>query len=68
MRHLKYKYGVQRLDYVVITHPHLDHMDDILNFDSLEPKVFQRPKQLTNDEVKEGVQEKDKKNLINIVK
>lgn len=58
---LKNKYGVQRLDYVVITHPHLDHIDDILNFDLLAPKVFNRPKQLTNEEVMEGVQEKDRK-------
>ncbi len=58
---LKYKYGVQRLDYVVITHPHLDHIDDILNFDLLDPKIFSRPKQLTNEEVLEGVQEKDRK-------
>jgi len=61
LRHLKYNYGVQRLDYVVITHPHLDHIDDILNFDLLDPKVFHRPKQLTNEEVMQGVQEKDRK-------
>lgn len=58
---LKNKYGVQRLDYVIITHPHLDHIDDILNFDLLDPKVFNRPKQLTNEEVMQGVQEKDRK-------
>lgn len=61
LRHLKYKYGVQQLDYVIITHPHLDHIDDILNFDLLDPKVFQRPKHISNDEVMEGVQEKDRK-------
>ena len=60
LRHLKNKFGVQRLDYVVITHPHLDHIDDILNFDLLKPKVFHRPIQLTNKEVMEGVQDKDK--------
>lgn len=61
LRHLKYKYGVQQLDYVIITHPHLDHIDDILNFDLLAPKVFHRPKHISNDEVMEGVQEKDRK-------
>ena len=60
LRHLKYNYGIQRLDYVVITHPHLDHIDDILNFDLLNPKVFNRPRGLSNDEVMKGVQEKDR--------
>lgn len=49
--HLKNVYGVKQLDYVIITHPHLDHIDDILNFDALNPKVLNRPKQITNAEV-----------------
>jgi competence protein ComEC len=59
LTHLKHQYGIDRLDYVVITHPHLDHIDDILNFDCLDPKVFCRPKELANSEVMEGVQSKD---------
>lgn len=60
LRHLRYNYGVQQLDYVVITHPHLDHIDDILNFDLLSPKVLNRPKQITNQEVMEGVRDQDR--------
>jgi beta-lactamase superfamily II metal-dependent hydrolase len=60
LKHLKNNYNVKQLDYVIITHPHLDHIDDILNFDLLDPKVFRRPKHLTNKEVMEGVQDKDK--------
>lgn len=60
LKHLKYNYGVQQLDYVIITHPHLDHIDDILNFDLLSPKVLNRPKLLTNQEVMEGVRNQDK--------
>ena len=60
LRHLKYKYGVNQLDYVIVTHPHLDHIDDILNFDLLTPKVFHRPKQITNAEVMEGVRVQDR--------
>jgi len=60
LKHLKANYGVTQLDYVIITHPHLDHIDDILNFDSLNPKVLWRPKALTNDEIMDGVREKDK--------
>lgn len=60
LQHLKYNYGVQQLDYVIVTHPHLDHIDDILNFDLLSPKVFMRPYQITNQEVMEGVRDQDK--------
>ena len=56
--HLKNKYGVNQLDYVIITHPHLDHIDDILNFEKLSPKVFHRPKHLSNEKVLEKVIDK----------
>ena len=57
--HLRDQEGVDRLDYVVITHPHLDHIDDILNFDALNPRALQRPKHLTGEEILEGVREQD---------
>lgn len=60
LRHLKYNYGVNQLDCVIITHPHLDHIDDILNFDLLNPKTLFRPKQLSNAEVMAGVRPADK--------
>ncbi|MEN8185527.1 MAG: MBL fold metallo-hydrolase [Bacteroidota bacterium] len=60
LRHLKYSYGVNQLDYVIVTHPHLDHIDDILNFDLMDPKIFHRPRHLTDNEVMDGVQETDK--------
>lgn len=59
LMHLKNNYGVEQLDYVIITHPHKDHIDDIFSFDSLSPKVLQRPKHLADAEVLEGVREKD---------
>lgn len=52
--HLRDNYRVKQLDYVIITHPHLDHIDDILNFDALNPKVLLRPGHLTNEEVMAG--------------
>lgn len=44
--HLKSQYKITRLDYVIITHPHVDHIDDIFNFDDLNPKILSRPKHL----------------------
>jgi competence protein ComEC len=38
--HLKNNWNVRQLDYVGVTHPHLDHIDDILNFDEVSPKSF----------------------------
>jgi len=57
--HLMKNYSVSQVDYVGITHPHLDHIDDILNFDLVNPKVFCRPTLITNVEVMEGVRQQD---------
>ena len=46
--------------YMVITHPHLDHISDILNFDINAPKILCRPPLLTNKEVMEGVRQCDR--------
>jgi len=58
--HLKNSWNVNQLDYVVITHPHLDHLDDILNFDKLEPKVFSRPKHLSKENIMSDIRDEDK--------
>lgn len=60
IKHLRENYGMTRCDYVGVTHPHLDHIDDILNFDLVNPKVFCRPRQITNAEVMEGVRDQDR--------
>ena len=46
--------------YMIITHPHLDHIDDILQFDNNEPIVLWRAKAISNDEVMEDVRYCDK--------
>jgi competence protein ComEC len=53
--------GVRQLDYVIISHPHKDHIEDILNFDKLSPKVLLRPKHLKKEDVMKDVKEKDEK-------
>ena len=44
--------GIYRLDHVTVTHPHMDHIDDILHFDELAPGTFLSPKHLTEDEIR----------------
>lgn len=46
--------------YMILTHPHLDHIDDILNFDLNAPKVLQRAKNLSNSLVMAGVRSCDR--------
>lgn len=53
--HLKNN-GVQSLDAVVVTHPHRDHIDDIFNFYALSPRVFYRPRHLSEDDIRKGNQ------------
>jgi len=61
--HLKNKYSVAQLDYVVITHPHVDHIDDIFNFSSLSPKVLCRPKHLDRTPILSSGRTEEKKIL-----
>ena len=58
--HLKNNWTVKELDYVIITHPHKDHISDIMNFDALSPRVLARPKHLPKNEIMKNVREEDK--------
>lgn len=58
LKHLKENYGVDQLDQVIITHPHKDHIDDIMNFDELSPKVFSIPT-IPDEEVIKNVSDED---------
>ena len=44
--------GIYQLDHVTVTHPHMDHIDDILNFDMMSPKVLCTPRHLTEDDIR----------------
>lgn len=48
------------IGYMIITHPHLDHIDDILNFDRNAPTTLNRATSITNEDVMSGVRECDK--------
>ncbi len=52
--HLRNKYNISQVDEVIITHPHGGHLDDISNFDSVNPRVLLRPKHLTDKEIWAG--------------
>jgi competence protein ComEC len=58
--YLKNHLGVKGLDGIIISHPHKDHIDDILNFDRLSPKILTRPKHLLKTEVMKGIRDEDK--------
>ncbi len=40
--HLK-KSGLEKIDYAIITHPHGDHISDIMNLDGVPPRVMNWP-------------------------
>lgn len=44
----------RRLDHATITHPHMDHIDDILNFDLVSTGTLLTPKHLTEDDIRGG--------------
>lgn len=60
LEELWHRYKVRRLHHVTITHPHLDHIDDILNFDAFSPMVFQTPRHLSDQEILNGIRSGDK--------
>jgi len=49
--YLKNNMKIDHLDEVIITHPHADHIKDILNFDIFTPQILNRPKGLTRKEI-----------------
>jgi len=54
LRHLRTQYGVKYLDYVIITHPHRDHIDDIFEFNEMTPRTLLRPNHLTQADIVGG--------------
>lgn len=60
LTHLKNQYNVERIDALIVSHPHKDHISDILNIDELNPKRFTRPSGLTKDDVMNDIRDEDK--------
>lgn len=59
LEHLYRHYDVPQIDYGIVTHPHLDHIDDIENFDAMKPKAFCRPNHIPDEKVLEDIREED---------
>jgi len=58
--HLKYNWSVDQLDWVIISHPHKDHINDIMNFDALSPRVLNRPKHISADDIMKNILDEDR--------
>jgi beta-lactamase superfamily II metal-dependent hydrolase len=59
LHHMRYMYGVQQLNHLVITHPHHDHIADIGNLGLAPPRIVTAPRHLTDDDVRGGNQDAD---------
>jgi len=60
IKYLKSEFNIEYLNYLIVTHPHLDHIDDILNVDTVKPKIFHKPSSYNKDILYEELQENDK--------
>ena len=52
--YLKNNYNVRNIEKLIITHPHKDHIDDIINIDELPPKSLVIPKELTESDIRKS--------------
>ncbi len=57
--HLRQQHGVSRVDALVITHPHGDHIDDIPNLNHVIPNAIYAPRWIDRDLVREKNKGKD---------
>lgn len=55
LKYIHNNLGIEKLDEIIITHPHSDHIADILNM-TTDPRWLWRPKHLTDDEIRSANQ------------
>jgi len=60
LAYLKEKWNVGKLDYLVISHPHADHISDITTLfnEQMKPRVLTRPKELSEEFIRKANQNK----------
>lgn len=54
LTYLAQNYHIRQLDHVIITHPHKDHIDDIANFDRLNPLMLTAPRTIPEEDIRKG--------------
>lgn len=64
LSYLKNCYNINQIDYIIITLPHVDHIDDIFAFDTLSPKVFSRPKHLDRTPIIQNASNNDRQAVL----
>lgn len=55
------KSGLEKVDCAIITHPHEDHICDIMNLDEMSPRVLNWPDQITGPHVMKGIKDRERK-------
>ncbi len=69
--HLKNNYNMDKVDCCLITHPHLDHIDDILNLKEIKLVSISLPNNVDNKKLLENCRDCDKekfKEYVNLTK
>ena len=51
--------GISTIDYLIVTHPHRDHLDDILNLNPPYVHVLHRPRHLNEPAIRSGNRTRD---------
>lgn len=57
--YLRNRYGIERFDQIIISHPDLDHLADILNLRFFSFQRFSRPHNITKQEIEEKINNSD---------
>ncbi|KKM25835.1 hypothetical protein LCGC14_1590960 [marine sediment metagenome] len=64
LKSLRDDFNLEFLNEVIITHPHSDHMSDIFEFDLMFPKVLNRSKHLTEEDIR-NANRAEESNIVN---
>ena len=57
-----YNSGIRTIDHLIISHPHLDHIDDIQKLGYFAVRAMTRPMHLTHNDIMNGVRDIDRPN------
>lgn len=55
LQHTRKKHHLYKIDHLIITHPHLDHIEDILNLDLFRVNSISYPKSISISEISKKI-------------